>query len=47
MSEVIVSAGTTSVTIVDASNTYLVESGGTLDVLNGGLVAALNTFTAL
>jgi autotransporter passenger strand-loop-strand repeat protein len=43
MSEIIVSGGTTSVTSVDASDTYLVESGGTLAILNGGLVSGLVT----
>jgi autotransporter passenger strand-loop-strand repeat protein len=43
MSQIIVSGGTTSVTTVDASNTYLVESGGQLDILNGGLVSGLIT----
>ena len=36
MSEIIISSGTTSVTTADASNTYLVESAGILDILNGG-----------
>ena len=43
MSQIIVSGVTSSVTAVDASNTYLVESGGTLDILNGGLVSGLIT----
>jgi hypothetical protein len=33
MGEIIVSGGTTSVPTVDVSNTYLVESGGTLESL--------------
>jgi autotransporter passenger strand-loop-strand repeat protein len=43
MSEIIVSGGTTSVSTVDASDTYLVEGGGTLDILSGGLVSGLIT----
>jgi hypothetical protein len=43
MSQIIVSGGTTSVTTVDSANTYLVESGGVLDVLSGGLVSGLIT----
>jgi hypothetical protein len=41
VSLIIVSGTTTSITSVDASNTYLVESGGVLDILNGGLVSGL------
>jgi fibronectin-binding autotransporter adhesin len=43
MSEIIVSGTTISVTTIDASNTYLVESSGVLEVLNGGLVSGLIT----
>jgi antigen 43 len=43
MSQIIVTGGTTSVTTVDASNTYHVEDGGTLDILYFGLVSGLIT----
>jgi autotransporter passenger strand-loop-strand repeat protein len=44
MSEIIVSSGvTTSVSTLDASNTYLVERAGVLDILNGGLISGLIT----
>jgi autotransporter passenger strand-loop-strand repeat protein len=41
MSQIIVSSGTTTVSTVDTSNTYLVEGSGTLVILNGGLVSNL------
>ncbi len=42
MSQIIVSGGSTSFISVDDSNTYLVESGGTLYVVGGGLVSGLS-----
>src|SRR5580700_6688154 len=43
MSQIIVSSGTTSVSTIDASNTYFVEGSGTLDILDGGLISSLVT----
>ena len=43
MSEIIVSGVTTSVTTIDATNSYLVESNGELDIVAGGLVSGLVT----
>lgn len=43
MSQIVVSSGTTSVTTVDASNTFLVEDSGTLEILDGGVVSGLIT----
>jgi autotransporter passenger strand-loop-strand repeat protein len=43
MSQIIVSGTTSDVTTVDSANTYLVESGGILDILSGGVVSGLIT----
>ena len=43
MSQIVVSSGTTSVSTIDASNTYFVEGSGTLDILDGGLISSLVT----
>jgi hypothetical protein len=45
MSQIVVSSGVTTVSTVDASNTYLVEGSGTLIVLDGGLVSGLITIS--
>jgi hypothetical protein len=41
MSQIVVSSGTTSVSTVDASNSYLDEMQGTLVIFNGGLVSGV------
>jgi hypothetical protein len=46
MSLIIVSGTTSSVTTVDSTNSYVVESGGVLDILNGGVVSGLITVSS-
>jgi hypothetical protein len=45
MSLIIISGGSTSVTTADASDSYIVESSGTLEILGGGLVSGLITLS--